>query len=188
MECPGLLPVFRLVAAVFLGMAALSAAAFADTPNESAAVAAVAAARAGDWSQAYAKASLSQDAVAQKVVRWLDYTRANANGRFPEIASLLEQDAGWPLQKTLRRRAEEALASESDDVAADWFNRHPPISGIGKIRAAEILLHRGKTEEGTAALRQAWIDGDFLVADEHAVAARYAAILRPEDHQKRLDR
>ena len=65
------------------------------------------------------------------------------------------------MQKTLRRRAELASANADDDAVAAWLKRHPPLSGFGKVRAAEIVLNRGKTEAGTAALRTAWIEGDF---------------------------
>jgi soluble lytic murein transglycosylase len=149
--------------------------------------AAVAAARGGDWIQAYAQAGQCKDALVQKVVRWLDYTRSSPGGRFAEIASFIEQNPDWPLRKTLLRRAEEALAGESDDTAADWLKRHPPINGAGHTRAAEIMINRGKVEAGTAALRTAWAEGDFSLAGEHILLVRFYDRLRPEDHQRRLD-
>jgi len=155
---------------------------------EPAALAAVNAARSGDWNQAYTQAGQSADPVVQKVVRWLDYTRSNPGGRFAEIASFIEQNPDWPLRKTLLRRAEEALAGESDDTAADWLKRHPPINGAGHARAAEIMINRGQAATGTAALRTAWVEGDFTLAGEHALLARFYDRLRPEDHQRRLDR
>ena len=151
-------------------------------------MAAVAAARSGDWNQAYAQAGQSTDPVVQKVVRWLDYTRSSPGGRFAEIASFIEQNPDWPLQKTLRRRAEQALAGESDDTAADWLKSHPPVNGAGKARAAEIMINRGDAEAGTTALRTAWAEGDFTLAEEHALLVRFYDRLRPEDHQRRLDR
>ena len=149
--------------------------------------AAVAAARSGDWTQAYAQASQCKDPLVQKVVRWLDYTRASPGGRFAEIASFIEQNPDWPLRKTLLRRAEEALTGESDDTAADWLKRHPPINGAGHARAAELMITRGKVEAGTVALRTAWAEGDFTLAGEHILLVRFYDRLRPEDHERRLD-
>jgi soluble lytic murein transglycosylase len=183
-----LFSVFRLLFVALGSIASLIAIARADNRTDSAALAAVAAARSGDWVQAYAHAGQSPDGLASTIVRWLDYTRASPGGRFAEIAGFIEQNPDWPLQKTLRRRAEEALAGESDDTAADWLKRHPPISGAGRARAAEIMIDQGHVAAGTAALRTAWIEGDFSVAEEHDLAARFSATLRPEDHQKRLDR
>jgi soluble lytic murein transglycosylase len=155
---------------------------------EPAALAAVNAARSGDWTQAYAQAGQSNDPVVQKVVRWLDYTRSSPGGRFAEIAGFIEQNPDCPLRKTLLRRSEEALVGESDGTAADWLKRHPPINGVGHARAAEIMINRGQVEAGTAALRTAWAEGDFTVSGEHALLSRFYDRLRPADHQRRLDR
>ena len=172
-------------------VAALGVAAVLAPPAHSAdsqALAAVAAARAGDWAKAYGEATQSKEPVALKVIHWLDYTRASPSGRFSEIAGFIEENPGWPLAKTLRRRAEAAIVSESDEVAAEWFKRYPPLSGAGQVRAAIIVINRGNIDAGAAALRAAWIAGDFTAAEESAVLTRFAATLRPEDHQKRLDR
>jgi peptidoglycan lytic transglycosylase len=187
-EQPALYPVSRLLVAVFFGIATLTASARADNGADGAALVAITAALSGDWTQVYAQAGHSRDPLAAKIIRWLDYTRSSPSGRFAEIAAFIEQNPDWPWRKTLRRRAEEALSTESDDTAADWLKRHPPTSGAGEARAAAILIDRGNVTAGTAALRAAWIEGNFTVAEERALVARYAAVLRPEDHQRRLDR
>lgn len=182
--------VFRLLFIVFGILPSLIATSQAEDNADSAAIAAITAVRTGEWPQAYAKAGQVHDGgLTLKIVRWLDYTRpTTAGGHFAELAAFIDQNPDWPLKKKLQRRAEEALTGESDQIAADWFKRHPPIGGVGKARAAQIFLNRGNTEAGTAAIRAAWVDGDFTVADEHAFLARYGGMLRPEDHQKRLDR
>ena len=179
-----MLPIFRLCLALLCGIAALGAAARADDAADSA----VASARGDDWTKAYAQAGQSKDPLALKLVRWLDFTRGSPGGRFGEIAGFIDQNPDWPLQTTLRRRAEMALASESDEVAASWLKRNPPISGFGRARAAELAIRRGDVAAGTAALRQAWVEGDFGAVEERALLARSNGKLRPEDHRKRLDR
>ena len=182
-----MLPVLRLFVASLFTLVLIGAAARAadaDTPI----LAAIAAANGGDWNKAYAQAGQSKDPLALKIVRWLDYTRSGGSaGRFGEITAFIDQNPDWPMQKTLRRRAETAIGNAGDSDAAAWLRRFPPLTGLGKVRAAEILLNQGKTDPGTAALRAAWIEGDFSAADERNVQTRYAAMLRQEDHQKRLD-
>jgi len=156
--------------------------------DRTAAIAAIAAARTGDWSQAYAAAGRSSDPLPQKIVRWLDYTRSSAVGRFADIASFIEKNPDWPGQKILRRQAEQALASEGDDTAGSWFKKFPPVSAVGKARAAAIMMAHGQSEAGLTALREAWVDGDFTPADERDFWSRYGANIRPEDNVKRLDR
>jgi soluble lytic murein transglycosylase len=156
--------------------------------DRAAAVAAIAAARAGQWAQAYAAAGRSASPLPATIVRWLDFTRSDVTGRFADVSAFIEQNPRWPAQKVLRRRAEQALASESDDIAAAWLKRFPPVSGLGKARAAAIQMARGDAAAGLADLRAAWIDSDFSAGDERDFLARYGANIRPEDNTKRLDR
>src|SRR3954467_13149693 len=150
---------------------------------------ALASARSGDWAKAYSLAGQSTDPLALKLVRWLDYSRGTADTTlFADIAAFIDQNPDWPSQKKMRRRAELASAGADDDSVADWFMRHPPTSGFGKVRAAELAINRGEVETGTAALRKAWIEGDFGPFDERGLLARHGVKLRPEDHQARLDR
>lgn len=183
-------PVFRLLLIVVALLMVLRPAHADDLSDadRTAGLAAIAAARAGDWPQAYAAAGRSSDPLPSKIVRWLDYSRSNVTGRFSDISQFIEQNPDWPGQKILRRHAEIALASESDDTAAAWLKRFPPVSPLGKARLASIQMARSDAVGGLAALRQAWIDGDFNAGDEHEFLARYGGNIRSEDNVKRLDR
>jgi soluble lytic murein transglycosylase len=151
--------------------------------------AALASARSGDWAKAYTLAGQSSEPFALKLVRWLDYSRGTAdNAKFADITTFIDQNPDWPSQKRMRRRAELASAGADDDAVAAWFKRHPPISGFGKVRAAELAIRRGAVEAGTEALRRAWIEEDFGPSDERGILARHGGSLRPEDHRARLDR
>jgi soluble lytic murein transglycosylase len=147
-----------------------------------------AAAQAGDWSRAYAELAAISDPLPLKILHWMDYSRPGTPGRFPNIAEFIEKAPDWPRQKALRRHAEEALAAESDEVAGAWFKRYPPISAVGKVRSAEILLNSGNSEGGLAALRAAWVEGEFGPLDERNFLARHSASIRAEDNEQRLDR
>lgn len=157
-------------------------------PDGTAARAVLLAARAGDWSRAAAEAARVQDPVLRKVLHWMALIHASPQGRFAEISAFIGQNPEWPGQRTLRRQAEEALSGQSDAVAAAWLKRYPPVSAAGLVRQAEILIDRGDTAGGTAALRAAWITGDFDAATEKDFLARHGAALRPQDDSARLDR
>ena len=147
-----------------------------------------AAAQGGDFARAYAEASAITDPLPVKMLRWMDYARPGAPGRFPDIAEFIEKNPDWPGQRALRRHAEEALAAESDAVAGEWLKRYPPVSAAGKIREAEIMLNAGDAAGGAELLRATWIAADFGPLDEKGFLARHAAELRPEDNAKRADR
>jgi len=187
-----LLPVFRILSSLSLGIFTINlAVARAQTLSEAdlqATRAVLAAAQGGDWNRAYAGLVPIGDPLPLKILRWMDYSRPGAPGRFSDIAEFIDKNADWPRQKALRKHAEEALAGESDGVAADWFKRFPPVSAVGKVRSAEIMLNSGNLEGGTAELRTTWIDGDFGPLDERNFLASHSASIRAEDNEKRLDR
>jgi soluble lytic murein transglycosylase len=183
-----LLVVVVLVVVALGAMLPLAHAQELSDADRAAGIAAIKAARTGDWPQAYAAAGRSGSPLPTKIVRWLDYTRSSATGRFADISAFITQNTDWPSQKTLRKQTEVALQGESDDAAAGWLKKYPPVSGVGKARAAALQIVGGDAAGGLAALRRAWTDGDFNAPDERDFLARYGTYLRPEDHVKRLDR
>src|SRR5262249_44445867 len=154
---------FRLLLMLAIGLAALPSARAEDLSDadKAASVAAIAAAKTGDWNGAYAAASRSTNPLPSKIVRWLDFTRSPATGRFNDISAFIQQNPDWPGQKIRRRQVETALASKNDDPASGWSAKFPPVTPMGKARAAAVVMARGQNDAGLAALRQAWIDGDF---------------------------
>ena len=187
-----MLPVFRILLLLSLAIFTINLAVVrAQSLSEAdlqATRAMLAAAQGSDWNRAYAELVSVSDPLPLKILRWMDYSRPGAPGRFPDIAEFIEKNPDWPRQKALRKHAEEALAGESDGAAADWFKRFPPVGAVGKVRNAEIMLNSGNLEDGAATLRAAWIEGDFGALDERNFLARHSTEIRVEDNEKRLDR
>jgi len=52
--------------------------------------AALAAAQSGDWNRAYASAAATGDMLPLKIIRWMDYSRPGAPGRFADIAEFVD--------------------------------------------------------------------------------------------------
>ena len=176
----------RFILPVILGLAVAGAAQAQTLSSSDAAAtrAAVAAAQAGDWNRASADVAAISDPLPLKMLRWLNYASPGAPGRFADIADFIEKNPAWPRQKALRMHAEEALAGETDAVAAAWFARFPPISATGQIRAAEIKLKSGDVAGGTAALRAVWVDSDFNAIDEKSFLASHGAAITPARRSK----
>jgi soluble lytic murein transglycosylase len=149
---------------------------------------ALTAAQAGDFGRAYAEAGAIKDPLPIKMLRWMDYARPGAPGRFPDITDFIEKNRDWPAQKALRRHVEEASAAETDAVAGEWLERYPPISAAGRVREAEIMLNAGDLAGSTELLRATWIGSDFGPQDEKSFLVHHSSVLRPEDHAKRVDR
>src|SRR5260370_36134294 len=81
MERSALLPVIRLLFVALGSLAATITLAQAEDSADGVALSVIAAARTGDWAQAYFRAGQSTDSLPLKIVRWLDDTRPPPTGR-----------------------------------------------------------------------------------------------------------
>ena len=149
---------------------------------------AFASAKAGNWDAAWNNALQAKDPLPQKVLRWLDLTRAGTGAKFADIAAFVQANPEWPRQKVLRQRAEEASVGVPDAQLAAWFAEHSVVSSFGKLRKAEIAANAGRQEESYALIRDVWVTSDFNANDEKAFLQRYGSVIRSADHVKRLDR
>ncbi len=149
---------------------------------------AFAAAKSGNWDAAWQNALQARDPLPQKVLRWLDFTRAGTGGKFADIAAFVQANPDWPRQKLLRQRAEEASAGVPDAQLAAWFAEHSAVSAWGKLRKAELAMNAGRQEEGYTLIRDVWVNTDFSAYEEKTFLQRFGSVIRSADHVRRLDR
>ncbi len=160
------------------------------TPHDSAAAkAAFTAIKGGDWKRARRDALPIKDPVAAKLFDWLDLTRQGATASFARIARFLAENPQWPMRSLLLRRAEEAISDNMPSrKVLDWFDDRLPASAIGQVRHGAALVASGQIVAGRAALRAAWVDGNFTKRQERRFYRRYRKYLTRQDHIERLDR
>lgn len=144
--------------------------------------------RTGNWPAAARRAHEARNPILAKVVHFYDLTRRGGGASFSDITTFATANPDWPGQTTLRERAEEAIASATDQDVEKWFEQIPPVSPFGKLRQADIWRAHGAADRALAQIRQTWIDGEFNAFEEKLVLQRYGGDLRPADHIKRLDR
>jgi soluble lytic murein transglycosylase len=177
-----------LLAAGFALVLAAPAAAqpWAPDAQRSAGRAALAAANAGRFGEAESFATAA-DPLARKLVTWTRL-QARGQGSSAELVAFVLQNPDWPFPDTVARRAEEALLTDPDDSRAlAFFARQPARTLEGAQRHADALARTGRNGEVTALIRRAWAE-NAGGAEDAAFAQRHAALLRPEDHQRRFDR
>lgn len=141
------------------------------------------------WSEAHKAAQTSGDRLAQKLVRWLDYSRPNSGASFREVTELLAESPDWPQRNVMQRRAEEAISlATPPDQVLPWFDANKPISADGALAYGAALMSVGRDGEAKEVLRQAWIAKDFGVLQERSFLAKYRDLVSPEDHAARMKR
>ncbi|MBX6321697.1 MAG: lytic transglycosylase domain-containing protein [Rhodospirillaceae bacterium] len=151
--------------------------------------AAVQAAEKDDWAAARALAAKGRNRVAAKIIEWMDLVRPGPGHSFDEFARFMRENPKWPGQITLQIQAEKAMPPDYPaDAVIAWFGDRRPRTVAGTLLLGRALLEKGLKDAAADVLRRGWIELDMEPADEALFLARHETLLRPADHQARLDR
>lgn len=150
---------------------------------------AFAAADAGNWDEVRRLADKGGNALANKVLRWIELQQPRSGASFEDLAAFIDANPDWPMQDVLMRRAEEALVERTDDsVVMAWFALRGPATVDGAMRYAEALFRANDRAKAIATIREAWRAGSFGSKQEAAFLKRYRQYLGYDDHAGRLDK
>jgi soluble lytic murein transglycosylase len=107
---------------------------------------------------------------------------------FEETYRWLTNRPGWPQEKVIRLRAEQAALTERPDPTTmrQFCANMPPISGRGMF--ACVQANAGDAEQRKKWVKQAYLQGDFSGIEEDAILAEYRGQFTAADHQARMDR
>jgi len=150
------------------------------------------AAAVGAWGRAFQLAALAENKTPTKVLQWMFLADHDSGATFSEIAAFLADNPHWPLAETLRRNAEDALASEplgprSNQMALAWFEKYPPRTGAGMVRYAQALDANGRPGEAANWAKRAWTTMALPHAAERMLSQTWARQFTQADHEARLD-
>lgn len=144
------------------------------------------------WVDAIINAENSNNEALQALINWQYLLDPDSGASFSEITGFTKRYPDWPEQKRLHIRAEMSLADNdvNEDEVIGWFEKTPPITGVGKIALASALKKTGKgsAEKISALIHSAWRDGDFTEDQEKSFLLNYGHMLKPEDDVARADR
>lgn len=136
-----------------------------------------------------ASAAPHPDALAESLLVWNKLTNNVYRASFAELSRFLNANSGWPQEKALRIKAEQAIMISVDQPQdiIKYFSAFPVITATGRVRLAEALTKTGQPQAATPLIREAWASGGLSLADETLVITTYASSLTPTDHLKRVD-
>ena len=141
------------------------------------------------WTEAFKYAERAGDPLTVKVIEWLRYQRIDPKLKFSQIAGFIEANPTWPRMSRLRRSAEAAVGTEENAATIiDWFERYPPLSGVGALAHLDALVELGRLADARALVPKYWKDLNYTRAEDKAFQRKYGRQLANADHIERLDR
>ena len=141
------------------------------------------------WNSALKSAEKVQDRDFRTLVTWMYLKTTGNSASFNDYKKFIEQNGDYPRINRLKYLAETKiyLKNSSPTSVINWFEKNPPLGGLGKIKLAEAFLEQGKNKEVKELITSGWITAEISKNDLGYYRAKFKKFLSSEDHLKRAD-
>ncbi len=125
---------------------------------------------------------------AKKIIewRWLISNDGIASKEKLKEFYLINKD--WPKTNNIKKKIEAKINVSNFQKELLWFQDNPPVSGLGKIKLAEVLLKNDLLEEAKWLLKNTWINYNFNYSEEKYILKNYGKYINKNNHALRLER
>ncbi len=141
------------------------------------------------WNSALKSAEKVKDSEFRKLITWMHLKTTRNGASFNEYKKFIEQNDYYPRINRIRYLAEEKiyLRNNSPTSIINWFEKYPPLGGLGKIKLAEAYLEQGKLDKVKELVKDGWRTAEIRKNDLGYYRAKFKKFLTSEDHIKRAD-
>ena len=102
--------------------------------------------KARKWNSALKSAKKVKDSEFRTLITWMHLKTTQNGASFNDYKNFIEQHEDYPRINRIKYLAETKiyLRNNSPTSIINWFDRHPPLGGIGKIKLAEAYFRAKK--------------------------------------------
>jgi soluble lytic murein transglycosylase len=141
------------------------------------------------WNSALKSSAKVKDRDFRNLITWM-YLKTSRNGAsFNEYKKFIEQNEDYPRINRIRYLAEEKiyLRNNSPTSVINWFEKYPPLGGLGKIKLAEAYLEQKQLDKVRPLIKEGWITASIRKNDLGYYRGKFKKFLDSDDHIKRAD-
>jgi soluble lytic murein transglycosylase len=141
------------------------------------------------WNSAQKLTKKVKDKDFKKLVKWLYLLQTGNRATFDDYQTFIDNNPDFPRIGRLKYFAEHKifLRNQSPLSILDWFERNPPVSGMGKIKLAEAYLELGKKDKVEELIKEGWVKATISKNNLGYYRAKFKSFLSSEDHIRRAD-
>ena len=141
------------------------------------------------WNSALKSAVKVKDKEFRNLITWMHLKTTRNGASFNEYKTFIEQNEDYPRINRIRYLAEEKiyLRNNSPTSVINWFEKYPPLGGLGKIKLAEAYLEQNQTEKVRELIKDGWITASIRKNDLGYYRAKFKKFIDSDDHIKRAD-
>ncbi|MFL2852371.1 MAG: lytic transglycosylase domain-containing protein [Candidatus Pelagibacter sp.] len=141
------------------------------------------------WNSAVKSAEKVKDRDFRTLITWMYLKTTGNSASFTDYKKFIERNSDYPRINRIKYLAEQKiyLKNSSPTSVINWFQKNPPLGGLGKIKLAEAFLEQGKTIEVEKLIKDGWISAEIRKNDLGYYRAKFKKFLTSDDHLKRAD-
>ncbi len=141
------------------------------------------------WNSAIKTAEKVKDRDFRTLITWMYLKTTGNSATFNDYKKFIERNSDYPRINRIKYLAEQKiyLKNTSPTSVINWFEKNPPLGGLGKIKLAEAFLEQGKTAEVEKLIKDGWTTAEIRKNDLVYYRAKFKKFLTSEDHLKRAD-
>jgi soluble lytic murein transglycosylase len=145
--------------------------------------------KARKWNSALKSAKKIKDSEFRTLITWMHLKTTQNSATFNDYKNFIEQHEEYPRINRIKYLAEKKiyLRNNSPTSIINWFDRHPPLGGIGKIKLAEAYLEQKKIDKVENLIKDGWVTAEIPKNDLGYYRAKFKKFLTTDDHIKRAD-
>ena len=141
------------------------------------------------WSSAEKTAKKARDKSIYDFIRWKHLLTTGNQLPFYEYKRFIELRPKYPRINRIKYLGEHKLSIRdlSPNFIIEWFKKHPPLSGFGKIVLGQAHLLNGDSIQGNKLIKEGWITADLSRNDMKFFRKKFKKVLNSTDYIKRAD-
>ena len=140
------------------------------------------------WARSLKNLSKISHPTAKKIIKWRWLIAQDGIAKTEQLKEFYIKNESWPLTNKIRNKIEAKFSPSKENISKSWFQNYPPLSGLGKIKFAELLLKNKFNEEAAWLIKNAWIKNNFSYSEEKYILKNYKKFISKDAHEQRIER
>ena len=140
------------------------------------------------WTRSIKHIKKIQNEDARKIIEWRWLISSDGIASKSKLKDFYNSNQNWPRIKNIQKKIETKINVKNFENEMVWFQENPPITGLGKIKLAEVLLINKFNKEAEWLFNNTWKNHSFNLSEEKYILKNYGKLIGKQTHNKRIER
>ncbi|MBF95845.1 MAG: Soluble lytic murein transglycosylase [Alphaproteobacteria bacterium MarineAlpha9_Bin4] len=139
------------------------------------------------WARSLNTSKNIKNRLAKTIIEWRWLSANDGLSDLGTLKNFYKENSTFPRLNRIRKKIEAKIRINNTKTEMLWLQENPPISGIGKIKLAEMLIKNNFKDEGFWLLNQTWLKNTFSYSEEKYILSNFKTAILQETHNARIE-